>query len=196
MYDFDYSIINLGDINKVNEYLGRVYSEIVAPMEKQIKLVMIQFQFAIESELYASNLNFRLCEDSTNNRYKGDPSLKQEYSVINLNQKLGSLLKKFNDRYFGFIKEFGEIDPRSDTNVSVALYVGTYFHYENSASKAYKAAYEKDKNFIKFYRLHMEQYAHSARQTNFKYLNKCYDFKRYFEQCRKAENGFGGLKNL
>jgi hypothetical protein len=69
----------------MHSYLVQVFEKIVVPMEFQVKNVMMQFLLANESELYASNLNFKLCDDSSNNRYKSDPSLKHEYTLQNLN---------------------------------------------------------------------------------------------------------------
>lgn len=62
-------------------------------MAKNIKSIMAQYLLANESELFASNMNFKMCDDSLGNKYKSnDPSLKQEYTLINLNQKMSSVI--------------------------------------------------------------------------------------------------------
>ena len=54
-------------------------------MENQIRSMMVTFKLAIEGELYATDMRFKLCDDSLQNYYKGDPGLKHENAIMILN---------------------------------------------------------------------------------------------------------------
>lgn len=63
-------------------YLPLVFQRIVKPMEQQLKSLMILFKLSSESALFASDLKYKLCEDSF---YKHDAGCKSEDTLIILN---------------------------------------------------------------------------------------------------------------
>lgn len=67
----------------MHQYLVPCYEKIVLPMALLLKKMMMQFQLANEGELFASNLQYRLCTNGTNDRtvYTGDPGSKNEDAI-------------------------------------------------------------------------------------------------------------------
>ncbi len=120
----------------MHAYLKVVYKYIFMPMEKSIKKILAQFHLANESEVYTTNLLFILCDESSNNRYKNDPSLKQEYNLTNLNYLMATQIQKYQEKFQDLIKkaEATNIDPNASINISVALYLATYFSLSNQSS--------------------------------------------------------------
>lgn len=79
-----------------------------------------------------------MCDDSLGNRYKADPCLKNEYLIQNLNTRLSNLVSKYKEKLQLIIDREIENDPFAVLNISVALYLATYFDIENNSSKLYR----------------------------------------------------------
>ena len=66
-------------------------------MTFKLKKIMIDFQLANEGELLASNLQYKLCFNSTNDAkvYSGDLGSKNEDAIQNLNTMKRQIKNKF-----------------------------------------------------------------------------------------------------
>ena len=50
-------------------YLQEAYLEIVKPMNEELKKVMLEMNFGCEAEIFASDLRFKMFDDSDDNIY-------------------------------------------------------------------------------------------------------------------------------
>ena len=94
MYKMDENILglvgkDLKNIEVMHSYLPICFNNIVIPMQHRLKKIMSEFQICCEGQLFACNLQFRLCiheyEQDKKVFYLGDPGNKQEDSIKNLN---------------------------------------------------------------------------------------------------------------
>lgn len=69
----------------MHSYLSVVFSEIVQPMIKAIRKLMLQYVFVAEAEIFTSDLHFKMFDNSTQNQYKGgEGPMKHEDASENL----------------------------------------------------------------------------------------------------------------
>lgn len=88
-YALDYNILEKASSPEVlHSYLPEVFSVLVNPMEIALRQIMLTFKLQTEASLFASDLKFKLCDDSIGNHYKNDPGFKSDDSLILLNNKL------------------------------------------------------------------------------------------------------------
>ena len=57
-------------------YLPEVYEGIVKPMNKRLKQLALEMNFGCEAEIFASDLRFKMYEDSSCDVYKGSMPMK------------------------------------------------------------------------------------------------------------------------
>ena len=56
---------------------------------------MIEFNFASEAEVFASDLRFKMFDGTYDNRYRGGIPLKNEESMSRLKGKLNRIIQRF-----------------------------------------------------------------------------------------------------
>lgn len=132
----------------MHSYLKICYEKIVEPMNLFFKKVMMYFQLANEGELFANDLKSRLCyslggEDKQ--YYTGDPGSKNEDAIQNLNTMKRQIIEKFNGLLTEIVDQGTQSgDHQARLNVSVALYLATYFDH-NASGKRYMEIHRNDK---------------------------------------------------
>lgn len=70
-------------------YLPQVYIDIVDPMSKNLRQLMLLFKLQTEASIFASDLRYKLCEEPKTSSFKNVEGYKPEESLIVLNNKLG-----------------------------------------------------------------------------------------------------------
>jgi hypothetical protein len=157
-YELDQNILDLIGTeleNKVqmHKYLVRCYEKIVKPMSLYFKKIMMYFQLANEGELFACDLKFRLChllDQDDKMVYLGDPGSKIEDAISNLNTMKRQITEKFQGILNELIHEgTASGDANCKLNVSVALYLATYFDVNKSGIE-YQQKFCEEKNFNDF----------------------------------------------
>jgi hypothetical protein len=92
---------------------------------------MMYFQLANEGELFSCDLKFRLCHmqmGDDKNFYVGDPGCKTEDTIRNLNTMKRQVVERYKEQLEKFISDAAEKgDRNARINVSVAVYLATYF---------------------------------------------------------------------
>lgn len=140
-FQLKYSLLPwvLKDVQKVEEYILRwlsdVYREIVEPMTIMTKQIMQDFQIVNEAELFCSDMEFKVSDDSISKRYIGDRSKNSEDVQKCCSERVQELIKIFRAK-------FDEIQKRVNTDnsalnerqakkiVAQTVYFATYFHPE------------------------------------------------------------------
>jgi hypothetical protein len=140
-FQLQYSLLPwvLKDVQKVEEYILRwlsdVYREIVEPMTIMTKQIMQDFQIVNEAELFCSDMEFKVSDDSISKRYIGDRSKNSEDVQKCCSERVQELIKNFRAK-------FDEIQKRVNTDnsalnerqakkiVAHTVYFATYFHPE------------------------------------------------------------------
>jgi len=140
-FQLQYSLLPwvLKDVQKVEEYILRwlsdVYREIVEPMTIMTKQIMQDFQIVNEAELFCSDMEFKVSDDSISKRYIGDRSKNSEDVQKCCSERVQELIKIFRAK-------FDEIQKRVNTDnsalnerqakkiVAHTVYFATYFHPE------------------------------------------------------------------
>lgn len=90
---------------------------------------MVQYCFASESEMFTSDLHFKMFDASNFNRYRSrDGPIKHEDACENLRTQLNHMVSHYE-------KVFDELEGDKQT-LSVALYLATYFD-QNKFCKNY-----------------------------------------------------------
>ena len=142
-FQLQYSLLPwvLKDVQKVEEYILRwlsdVYREIVEPMTIMTKQIMQDFQIVNEAELFCSDMEFKVSDDSISKRYIGDRSKNSEDVQKCCSERVQELIKIFRAK-------FDEIQKRVNTDnsalnerqakkiVAHTVYFATYFHPEQA----------------------------------------------------------------
>lgn len=85
-YSLNETFLNLAsDRTRMHSYLAAVFDQIVAPMSKSLRRVMVQFCFASEAELFTSDMHFKMFSSAEYNQYKcRDGPTKHEDAMENL----------------------------------------------------------------------------------------------------------------
>jgi hypothetical protein len=112
---------------------------------------MFTFFLSSESELFASNLNFKLCDDSFKGRSQCDPSNNNDLAAVVLSQRMGTIKNNYLAKYKYIKEELFMADNEVDVNLAVALYLATYYSAENESSNQYRALYPDDLNLLEFH---------------------------------------------
>ena len=141
-YKLDQKILRLAtDQQKMHSYLPIVFSEIVQPMIKAIRKLMLQYVFVAEAEIFTSDLHFKMFDSSTQNQYKGgEGPMKHEDASENLKFQLEQIKKRFEKVYTELL--FRPEIQGDRKNLAVAVYLATYFD-ENKSSQLYFKANRK-----------------------------------------------------
>ena len=82
----------------MHSYLKRVFQTIVRPFISALRQIMLFFGFSNEACLYASDLRFKLCED-TMKGFHGSEAMKHEDAMVNLREKLSRTRTRFRNRF-------------------------------------------------------------------------------------------------
>ena len=167
-YDYELDPLILGmvpdaDREVMHSLLEPIFTSIVIPMTEQLKKLLSQFHLASESELFAANLQWRLCYEpgaDDNNFYKGDPGSKNEDIIKNLNV----MRYRCQDKYSFIFRQFAEgiEHPKRDLLCAVALYIATYFELNDSCIK-YNNLHKFDKGLANFLIAQKRQYESSIK---------------------------------
>ena len=141
----------------MHSYLSGVNSSIVQPMIKKLKQLMMEFNFASEAEIFASDLRFKMFDSTSDNRYSCNIPLKNEESMNRIKGKLDRLIQRFKSKFNDLAEthrqgqgERGIKDADSEVNLAVAVYLATYLDV-NDSTKAYFDAHQQDKRFYDFF---------------------------------------------
>ena len=102
-------------------------------MIKKLKEVMMEFNFASEAELFASDLRFKMFDETSDNRYMCNIPLKNEDAMARLKGKLNRLVGRFRSKFDDLVEKNKEgkgersiKDEDSAVNIAVAIYLATY----------------------------------------------------------------------
>lgn len=79
----------------MHQHLQLASQKLVQPMTLEIKKLLSEFCFSNESELFASDLRYKFCDDSLRNVYHNDYPQKHEDLVDRLKSKLAKTIAKF-----------------------------------------------------------------------------------------------------
>ena len=60
---------------------------------------MLEFNFSSEAEIYSSDLRFKMFDNSSDNRYRGNMPLKNEDSMARLKSKLGKITDRYTSKF-------------------------------------------------------------------------------------------------
>jgi hypothetical protein len=124
-YEMDPAILMLAtDRTKMHSYLLAVYQELVVPMSKAIRQIMVTFKFATEAEIFSSDLHFKAFNTSKRSCWGGMGPMKHEDLVESLNNQISMLRTRFDSVYSAHKSTYGEAEKQ---NLAVALYIATYF---------------------------------------------------------------------
>lgn len=134
----------------MHSLLVPIFKRIVLPMTQAFKLILARFQLVSEGELFAASLQHRLChapgEDDANT-YVGDPGIKNEDIIKNLNLVRYQHQDKYAAVFADLVKE---VDRKDAAEIcAVALYLATYFE-ANSSGTAYCEKHKGSKDFANF----------------------------------------------
>ena len=70
LYELDLRIVNqTKNMTLMCSYLQEAYLEIVKPMNEELKKLMLKMNFGCEAEIFASDLRFKMFDDSDDNIY-------------------------------------------------------------------------------------------------------------------------------
>lgn len=140
-FQLQYSLLPwvLKDVQKVEEcillWLSDVYREIVEPMTIMTKQIMQDFQIVNEAELFCSDMEFKVSDDSISKRYIGDRSKNSEDVQKCCSERVQELIKIFRAK-FDEIQKRVNSDNKALTErqakkiVAHTVYFATYFHPE------------------------------------------------------------------
>ena len=103
-------------------------------METALKALMLRFHLQTESALFVSDLKFKLCDAKL---YKNLPGSKSDDTLCLLNAKLSHLVDKYRLKMGQLIAEKEDKDVDARTNVSVGVYLVTYYHGRNASCVRY-----------------------------------------------------------
>lgn len=104
-FQLQYSLLPwvLKDVQKVEEgillWLSDVYREIVEPMTIMTKQIMQDFQIVNEAELFCSDMEFKVSDDSISKRYIGDRSKNSEDVQKCCSERVQELIKIFRAKF-------------------------------------------------------------------------------------------------
>lgn len=160
-WDLDDKIISKASSKELLlKYLEPVYTRIVQPMERQIRSLMFLFRQHTEAALFASDLKFHISCATTEDIQsslkfaKGDPfsGAKPDEALTILNMKLTTMTRTFKGLLKSLIEELGSdsSDFTLETNVSVALYMASYFHVKNLSCRAFVESCGENPNLLAF----------------------------------------------
>lgn len=126
-YNLDPLILKkASNTEKMHSFIPLVFEEIVLPMTKALRKLMVQNLFVSEAEVFTSDLHFKMFDDAMHNQYKGgEGPLKHEDSCENLRFQLDQIKKRFDKVYIELLFK-PEVDG-DKTNLAVAVYLATYF---------------------------------------------------------------------
>ena len=98
---------------------------------------MFSFQFISESELFSSDLRFKICEDGGKGIYKADVPMKQEEALERLKAKLRLLRMTYAEKLREKVAKHHEQDEDAEHHLAVAIYIATYFDANKSSRRYY-----------------------------------------------------------
>ena len=176
-YNLDESILaRATKTEKMHSFLPFVFEELVLPLTKALRKIMVQNIFVSEAEIFTSDLHFKMFDDRIGNQHKGgDGPMKHEDSCENLKFQLDQIKKRFDKVYLELLFK-PEVDG-DKTNLAVATYLATYFD-QNQSSQNYFRANKKCQHLVKFVRGHFgkvmfnEQYQTELQSSFDAYLSK------------------------
>ena len=77
-----------------HQHLVVAFRDFVAPMNQELRKLMVSYKIMNEGELYSTNLLFNL-DDESHQKLIGDPGQKDEDAVSALNQKIKLLMEEY-----------------------------------------------------------------------------------------------------
>ena len=127
-YELDQQILaKCGDKLMMHKCLGMMFKQIVVPMTKALRKIMLQFGFASEAEMFTSDLHFKMfaAEDANQSFKPRDGPSKHEDACENLRSQLTFCITRFE-------KIYEQLSKDNEINAAVALYLATYFDQNKS----------------------------------------------------------------
>ena len=76
-------------------YLSEVHREIVKPMTHRLKNLVMEMNFGCEAEIFASDMRFKMYDDSQQNMYKCSMPMKNEDAMTMLKARLNKIITQF-----------------------------------------------------------------------------------------------------
>lgn len=95
---------NLQRLTPVVKWMGEIHKQIVGPMTADIKELMETYSFLNEAELFSSEIEFRVSDQSISKRIIGDNALSNEDQQLKCNKRLAEIIKKYRELMFSYNK--------------------------------------------------------------------------------------------
>ena len=111
-------------------------------MVLRLRNLMMEMNFGCEAEIFASDLRFKMFDDSQSNMYKGQVPLKNEDAMTSLKARLNRIIELFQSKFSDLHNkiqleqamadtEFGQTTGRNtdenlELHLAVAIYLATY----------------------------------------------------------------------
>ncbi len=90
----DIKILKEGEEPIWHQHLEEAYKEFVAPMNQELRKLMVSHKILNEGELFCTNLMFNL-DDESHTKLIGDPGQKDDDAVKALNMKIKQLMEEY-----------------------------------------------------------------------------------------------------
>ena len=90
----DLKTLKEGEEPNWHQYLVEAYKDFVAPMNQELRKLMVSHKILNEGELFCTNLMFNLDEES-HKKLIGDPGQKDDDAVKALNMKIKQLMEEY-----------------------------------------------------------------------------------------------------
>lgn len=104
-YKLDSKILqSVADQMSMHEYLPQMFEKIVQPMTKSLKQLMTQMLFVNESQLFSSDLRYKMCDKSMSNQYRGECPMKHEELLNQFEEKFELIKEKYVSRFDNLVK--------------------------------------------------------------------------------------------
>jgi hypothetical protein len=93
---------NLERLTPIVKWMSEIHKLIVGPMTADIKDLMETYSFLNEAELFSSEMEFRVSDQSISKRIIGDNALSNEDQQLKCNKRLAEIIKKYRELMFGY----------------------------------------------------------------------------------------------
>lgn len=133
----------------MHSYLLLVYNEIVLPMTMRLRQIMLEMNFGCEAEIFASDLRFKMFDDSSYNCYKSPIPLKNEDAMTFLKTRLNNLIERYQQKLSDLHNEIQSqqaiadssgtgsgVDSDLEMHLAIAIYLASYAEH-NMSTKLY-----------------------------------------------------------
>lgn len=114
---------------------------------------MLEMNFGCEAEIFASDLQFKMYDDSTCNRFRGFANMKTEDMMSQLKSRLNKIVENFQRKFSDLHNNIecqqaiaeknavdgqeGGVDPDLELHLGLAVYLSTYADIGNQPTRNY-----------------------------------------------------------